>query len=85
MLSVQLRRVTVMLMGMERVTVRCMGMMGGFLVGAGLGMLSSFTVMLRGMFVVLRRHLVMFVDIVFAHRAFLPVMLSRSQQDHRSQ
>jgi hypothetical protein len=71
MLSVQLRRVAMVLMRMERMTVRRMGMMRGLLVVAGLGMLSSFTMMFRGMFVVFRRPIMVFVDIVFTHR-YLP-------------
>jgi hypothetical protein len=68
MLSMQLRRMAVMLMGMERVTVRRVGMMRRLFVVAGLGMLGSFAMMLRGMLVMFRCHVMVLMDIVFAHR-----------------
>ena len=52
---------------MQRMAVGDFGMMGGFLVIAGLGVFCRFPMMLGGMLVVVRRLLVVLVDIVTVH------------------
>lgn len=68
MLGVLLGRVRVMIGRVQRVAVRDLGMMRGLLVIAGLVMLGGFAMMLGGMLVVMRGVLVMFVNLMIAHR-----------------
>jgi len=57
-----------MLVRVQCVSVRRVGVMGGLLVVACFGMFRRITMVLRGMFMMLRGHFVMFVNIVTAHR-----------------
>ena len=66
--GVHFRRVTVMLVRVQRVTMRSMGVMRRFLVVARLGMCRRFAMMLRRMLVMRGGLLVMFMNIVTAHR-----------------
>jgi hypothetical protein len=59
---------TVMLVCMQRMSVRGMGVMRGFLVIAGLGVLGSLTMMFRGVFVMFRGFLMVFMHFVTVHR-----------------
>jgi hypothetical protein len=69
MFGVHLRRVAVMLMRMQRVPVRRMGVMRCLLVVARLGMCRRLAMMLRRMLVMLGGFLVMLVNTVTAHRS----------------
>jgi hypothetical protein len=71
MFGVLFRRVVVMLAGVERVPVRHFGMVGRFLVIAGLGVPCRLAMVLGGMLVVVRGLLVMLVNLMIVHR-FLP-------------
>jgi hypothetical protein len=65
--GVLLGRLIVMVIGMQRMSVRDFGMMRGLFVVAGLGMFGGFAMMLGRMLVVLGGLFVMFVDVVFVH------------------
>jgi hypothetical protein len=69
MLGVHLRGMTVVLMRMQRMTVRRMGVMGGFLVIACFGVLCRLTMVLCGVLVMIRSLLVVLVDIVIVHHS----------------
>jgi hypothetical protein len=68
MLCVQLRRMTVVIVRMQRMSVRGMGVVRRFLVIAGLGVLGRLAMMFRGMFVMFRGFLMVFVNLVTVHR-----------------
>jgi hypothetical protein len=72
MFGVHFRRVAVMLVRMQRVPMRRMGVMRRLLVVACLGMCRRLAMMPRRMLVMLRGFLVMLMNIVTTHRS-LPV------------
>jgi hypothetical protein len=59
---------TVMIVGVERVTVRRMRVMRGFLVVTDFSMFGSFAMMFRCVLVMFRCLLVVLVNFVLAHR-----------------
>ena len=75
MFGMQLRRMAMVFMGMQRMPMRGVRMMRGLAMIAGLGVFRRFAVMLCRVVVMLGSHFVMFVDVVIAHLA-LPVWLS---------
>jgi hypothetical protein len=70
--GVLLRSMLVVIRCMQGMPVRYLGMARGFLVVAGLGMFCGFAMVLRRMIVVVRRQLMMIVDVVAFH-CHLPV------------
>jgi hypothetical protein len=68
MLGVLLGRVLVMLGRVQRMAMRDLGMVRGLLVIAGLVAFCRLAVMLGRMLVMIRSVLVMFVNLVIAHR-----------------
>ncbi|HXX03694.1 MAG TPA: hypothetical protein VEJ37_05115 [Xanthobacteraceae bacterium] len=66
--GVQFRRLLVMLGGMQGMAMRNLGVMRGRFVISRLVMFGGFAMMLGRMPVMLRGVLVMFVNLVFAHR-----------------
>jgi hypothetical protein len=58
---------TVMIVGVECVTVRCMRVMRGRLVVTGFGVFGSFAMVFCGVLVMFRCLLVVLVDFVLAH------------------
>jgi len=68
MLRVLLRCMTVVLLRVQRMTVCDMGVMRRFLVIARLGVLGSLTIVFRGVFVMLRGFLMVFMHFVTVHR-----------------
>jgi hypothetical protein len=69
MLGVHLRGMTVVLMRMQCMTVRRMGMMRGFLVIACPGVLRRLAMVLCGVLVMIRSLLVVLLDIVIVHHS----------------
>jgi predicted alpha/beta hydrolase len=65
--GVLLRSLVVMVIGMQRVPMRDLGMMCGLFVVAGFGMFGSFAVMLGRVIVMLGGLFVMLVNVVFMH------------------
>ena len=59
---------TVMLVRVQRMAVRGMGVMRGFLVITRLGVLGGLTVVFRGLFVMFRGLVMVFVNFVTVHR-----------------
>jgi hypothetical protein len=67
-LGVHLGRVLVMFGRVQRMPMRDLGMVRGLFVIAGLMMLCRLAMMLGGMIVMIRSMLMMFVNVVIAHR-----------------
>jgi hypothetical protein len=67
MFGVFFRRVFVVIVGVQRVSVRHLGVVRGFFVIPGLGVFGGFAMVLRGMLVVFRGLLMMLVDFVAVH------------------
>jgi len=59
---------TVMLVRVQRMSVRGMRVMRGFLVIACLGVLGSLTMVFRGVFVMFRGFVMVFMNFVTVHR-----------------
>ena len=68
MLRVLLRCMTVVLLRVQRMSVRGMGVMRRFLVIARLGVLGSLTMVFRGVFVMFRGFVMVFMNFVTVHR-----------------
>jgi len=71
-LGVFLRCLFVVLGGMQGVSIRHLGMVGGFFMIAGFGVFCGFAMMLGRMLMMIRGHLMVFMNIVAVHRR-LPV------------